>query len=439
MAISVFQFAFASLLPAFLSFAWANDSECAAAAAESRVAATACAKDVRHGEEISKTVCEIGPELLVQLIGREPTSWQEKRLAPILASIGEKGDYGEITRLHMDFANGDPIDLIVKRVNPKPITKIGFDMRNATEYRRFLKGFLVEARFYTAFFDELAAANFITPYLWHATQMREGEPFTLVLEDLSPRFHRGANGQVRQMSSDETRAAIRWLARFHARFWEKDDMAKGQLWTRGSYWHLDELGELEFAAVPQGFANRYMDAEEWRRLSAAARSIDARLAGRNATMPADAQTELRHRTLVHGDAKPENILCSGQKGRDVECAGLDFAWVGEGYGMYDVMYLLWDKLAQSEVDDHLKAYRETLLQQLPALSADAYTPHVMKQHFELCVVDFIRWQVGFRDASHFWAMPWAMTTLRDVLARLDDGVLLTEEEYAAAVEREFPL
>jgi len=437
MAVAGFFVAFSFVVPALLK-------DCSAAAASQEAA---CAKDVQNGEtfeqaSVSKTVYELGLERLAQLVGRKPTSWQEEQLAPILASIGEGGDYGEITRLRLDFAKGDRIDLIVKRVIPKPAKKVGLGIRNNTEHRRFLQGFLVEGAFYTAFFDKLAASNLVVPRLWHSTEMRQGEPFTLVLEDLSARFHRGANGQVRRMSPDEIRAAMRWLAGFHALFWEKDDPKKAQVWTRGSYWLLDELGELEIAAVPSGFANRYMDADEWRRLRAAARSIDARLAGRNATMLADAKSaksESRHRTLVHGDAKPENILCSGVHGRNVECAGLDFAWVGEGYGMYDIMYLLWDQLAQNVVDDHLNYYRESLLHQLPAEQASAYTPHVMKQHFELCVVDYIRWQVGFRNGSHFWAMPWAMSTLRDVLARLDNGVLLAEDEYAAAIEREFPV
>ena len=147
----------------------------------------------------------------------------------------------------------------------------------------------------------------------------------------------------------------------------------------------------------------------------------------------------RFRTLLHGDAKPENLLCSGDRGESVHCAGIDFSWVGEGYGMYDIMYLLWGEYTQDIVDGYLSYYHAELMRQLPNGAGKDYTPLVMRQHFELCVVDFIRWWVGFKNGKYFWAMPWAMDTLRDALQRLDAGKLLSEVEYPHAVDREFPL
>ncbi|CAK9004619.1 Serine/threonine-protein kinase pkn1 [Durusdinium trenchii] len=99
----------------------------------------------------------------------------------------------------------------------------------------------------------------------------------------------------------------------------------------------------------------------------------------------------RFRTLVHGDAKPENILCNASSGH-VECAALDFGWVGEGYGACDVAYLLWDQIASNVVQDSRAwkqefYYYSKLLEKLPEAS---YTREKLQEHFDLCVMDFIR-------------------------------------------------
>ena len=81
----------------------------------------------------------------------------------------------------------------------------------------------------------------------------------------------------------------------------------------------------------------------------------------------------------------------------MECALLDLSWVGEGYGMYDLMYLLWGEFTQENVDASLGEYRAELLRRLPPGAGDDYAPEVMRRHFELCVLDLLRWWVGFED------------------------------------------
>lgn len=378
------------------------------------------------------TVLELGVDVLAAVFGRRPVQWRERRLAYILASIDEAG-FGEITRVGLEFADAPPRSLIAKRFLPSsPLAGAHIDV---IEHRRHMQSFFVEASVYTNLSVELVRAGLAAPRLLHATAVEPQRPFTLLLEDLTARFPRGGDAQIRRMSASEVAASLRWLAGFHALFWERAPGPDQGLWPRGTYWILDELGVLEMEAVPEGFSNRYLAREEWTRLRAAAVAIDRRLAGRPATDDSASAPSRRHRTLLHGDAKPENVLCSGNDDA-ATCAALDFAWSGEGYGLCDVMYVLWGELTQAIVDDYLGHYRKELLKRLPGHD---FPQRVMQQHLELCVVDFLRWWAGFRGGKHFWAMPWAMDLLRNVLSRLDGGKLLSPDAYCSAVDREFPL
>mmetsp|Transcript_119556 Transcript_119556/g.381484 ORF Transcript_119556/g.381484 Transcript_119556/m.381484 type:complete len:459 (+) Transcript_119556:36-1412(+) len=419
-----------------------------------------CAIAGGEAEESTLFIGDVGFEELSQALGRRPTSWKNKHIAPILASIGE-GDYGEVARLRLVFrdegrsaaapasaagAGAAPPQSawVVKRVVPKSEEDVGSDERNLTEHWRFLEGFAVEAAAYESLAAPLGAAGLAMPKLLLATEPRPlGRPFTIIMEDLTERFPRGASGQVRRVHPKEREASLRWIAGFHAAFWENARAEERGLWRRGSFWIFDKLAQLEMREVPDGYSIPYLSADEVRRLRAAGPAIDARLAGRPAgTRHLDDAPAPRHRTLVHGDAKPENILCSPPDGTEVNCAGLDFGWVGEGYGTYDLIYMLWDVLATNQVEQLLQEYHEMLMARLPAGVGLEYTPAVMRQHFELCTLDFMRWMVGFRKLGreHFWAMPWAITVLREVLDKLDVGALLdSEEAYAEAVNREYPL
>ncbi|CAK9034250.1 unnamed protein product [Durusdinium trenchii] len=97
-----------------------------------------------------------------------------------------------------------PNEIIAKQIRPTVSEDNMSEMRLA-EHRRFLKGFEVEAAAYANLSAELLAAELAVPSLLHLEMPMPEEPqwsLTLHLEDLSQRFPRGANGQVRRMSSE---------------------------------------------------------------------------------------------------------------------------------------------------------------------------------------------------------------------------------------------
>lgn len=124
------------------------------------------------------------------------------------------------------------------------------------EHYRFLKSFAVENSFYRELAEPLAEKGIVIPKAHHLPKTRPGQPYTILMEDLSERFPSGAGGMMRSMNRKEMQAALRWLASFHAAFWEEANAIDRGLHERGSYWILDGLGTLELESVKDGFAAR---------------------------------------------------------------------------------------------------------------------------------------------------------------------------------------
>lgn len=201
------------------------------------------------------------------------------------------GGYGRLLRR----ASADGATEIVKDVRWPP-------GKGDRSHARKVRSYEVEARWYGKWRD-LAPIACRIPACRGVQTRPDG--MILVLEDLD------AAGYSRRSSlrrKEELHAALEWLARFHAAFL---GVAPDGLWKEGSYWHLATRPD-ELAAMPRG------------PLRDAAPDLDRRL------------SRPRFRTLVHGDAKPDNF-CLGPRGG---IAMVDFQYVGGGCGMRDVAYLL---------------------------------------------------------------------------------------------------
>ena len=217
--------------------------------------------------------------------------------------------YGAILRLHRD--DGPPV--ILKRVSPPPGEGRG--------HARKLRSYQVERAWYAGPADRCDEACRVPRRLSCAAP---GEETWLLLEDLDAAGYPGRCGRPLHEGRE---ACLAWLAAFHATFLETEPEG---LWPRGTYWHLatrpDELAATRDAQLRRD-----------------APLIDARL------------EEARHRTLVHGDAKPANF-CLGPAG----AAAVDFQYVGGGVGIQDVTYLLGSAPGERDFEAGVAAYLERL-------------------------------------------------------------------------------
>lgn len=260
------------------------------------------------------------------------------------------GGYGTLARV--ELADGPPV--VVKLIQPPRQVARG-DVGHA----RKLRSYEVERAFYARHAAHLGDPARVARRI-AAGHVEGGD--ALVLEDLD---HAGFPGRTRARSGEELLACLRWLAGFHARFMGSEPEG---LWAEGSYWHLATRTE-ELAALG--------DAQ----LSRRARELDRAL------------SDARHRTLVHGDAKPANF-CFSADGRRV--AAVDFQYVGGGCGMRDVAYLLHGEVGGRALARHLDVYFETLRAALPETSDGDAIERTWRELYPVARDDFERFLVGWR-------------------------------------------
>ncbi len=292
---------------------------------------------------------------------RQATGARAVELGPRVQSLWS--GYGEIRRVALLGASAR--SAIVKSVTPPLERARSRDAAELRSHRRKLRSYAVELAFYRQFASATSASCRV-PTLLFGEALNGG--FLFVFEDLDAA---GYPARCTQAAEHEVAAGLRWLASFHARF---VGVAPEGLWKVGSYWHLatrpDELAAL--ADHPLRYA---------------ASPIDQRL------------NQARFQTLVHGDAKLEN-LCFAPDGCAV--AVVDFQYVGGGVGVKDVAYFLSScvpaQACVAEVPRYLDVYFGALRAEL-ALHA----PHVdaaglereWRELFPWAWADFHRFLLGW--------------------------------------------
>ncbi|CAG9465897.1 unnamed protein product [Pedinophyceae sp. YPF-701] len=300
--------------------------------------------------------------------------------------------YGSIYRLAPREASPG-VSAVVKDVRPPPMSS-GCTLSHA----RKLKSYRVEARFYREVAPALAAARRTCTTPQALVVVAEDDSsgnfrLLLALTDLSGKF--APSGGM--LGADEARAALEWLAAFHAHGWGQAHTAVDMgLWEEGCYWHLETRPEELAAISPTG---------PHARLGRAAHVLDARMRGMrdpDGSEWAGLQGVRAARTLVHGDFKGENILIGDSEGGQagIRCAAYDFQYCGGGLGTKDVAYLLGssvDGLLLKNGGDMklLQHYHKCLTKLLPRKAAAAYTFDTCKLHYALCVADYARFLAGW--------------------------------------------
>lgn len=266
--------------------------------------------------------------------------------------------YGSITR--QTYADGSTS---IKKLVASPASGHESD----ESHTRKLRSYQVERYFYRELSEHLDVRCKV------AKLYSCGDDY-IIMEDLSRSYSSADHSQ----NLDVTFGVLSWLASFHSSFWNYQGptvphpllpipaTCESGVWAEGGYWYLStRLDDL--SSIPP----------RWRSI---AHKVDEAIAN----------IPHRYKTLVHGDCKSANIMLDAQSR---QAALYDFQYVGLGPGVRDVVYFLVSSVrGVTGHTEHkfLQHYYDCL-----RLKPDGYTFAIMLQHYELCMVDYYRFLLGW--------------------------------------------
>ncbi|UXP31539.1 DUF1679 domain-containing protein [Reichenbachiella agarivorans] len=291
--------------------------------------------------------------------------------------------YGEIIRC--ELAGGKLTSVVVKHVQLPNQLQHPRGWNTDISHQRKLKSYEVEMNWYAGLAQHCDTSCRIPTGIYNWQQ--EGE-MLMILEDLDT-----AGFPVRKSSVtlDEIKSCLSWLAHFHAKFM---DTTASELWSIGTYWHLDTRPDEWLAMQNQHLKN-------------AAKTIDTKL--KNAI----------YQTLVHGDAKLANFCFASQH---TAVAAVDFQYVGRGCGMKDVAYLLSSCLDESEceiLEHELLNYYFSILRSAFERYEITLNPegliHEWSELYKYAWADFYRFLDGW-SPGHYKMHRYSQRMVNEVMA-----------------------
>ncbi|MFN8672773.1 MAG: oxidoreductase family protein [Candidatus Sericytochromatia bacterium] len=228
------------------------------------------------------------------------------------------GGYGELLKVTLN--NEEIRTAIIKYiVLPKH--------NNSISHQRKVKSYQIEINWYMYW------ANF-TNDLCRIPKclgvMQEENIFVIILEDLD---NSGYPLRKRNLTINEAKLCLSWLANFHANFLFIEPK---YLWEIGTYWHLDTRPDELLI----------MNDMELKKFS---KIIDTKL------------NACKYKTFVHGDSKLANFCFSN----DINNVSMvDFQYVGGGCGMKDIAYFFDSALSEEQCKNWEKKLIDYYFQEL---------------------------------------------------------------------------
>lgn len=277
-------------------------------------------------------------------------------------------DFGALVRCYSPKLNKN---IIVKKIAP-PSPESSTHPRGwntSTSHDRKLKSYQVESDFYQDYAQH-CDHDCAVPQLIAANSA--GDKTLLVMEDLT---ELGFSERREQGNEYIVKKGIEWLAHFHAKFIHTSG---DKLWQQGGYWHLSTRQD-ELAKMPNS------DLKRW------ASKIDDKL------------RQAKYQTLVHGDAKLQNMCFCPETGR---VAAVDFQYVGKGAGVIDLMYFLGSAFEQNDLYQYhqplLEYYLIVLEQALAKYQVELNFVELKQEYtalYSYAWADFYRFLLGWNPDS----------------------------------------
>jgi hypothetical protein len=258
--------------------------------------------------------------------------------------VGMLGDLARVA-LRYDADGAGPATVVVKLptladVNRKRGMTFGF-------YER-------EANFYRDIGNPGHTGGLRVPRCYGSPMDLEGERFALVLEDLADEYR--APDQVVGLQPDDARKAVAALARFHAHWWERDDLDT-LAWLPPTNGPITKQAGPVFRQAWPVFIERFGDL-----IPSGGHEIGEALGPRFEQLLDDAATGPR--TIVHTDFRLDNLFFDGP---DADVALIDWQLMTSGGGVYDVCYLLGQSMDRSSRAEHegelLQLWHDVLLEE----------------------------------------------------------------------------
>jgi len=294
--------------------------------------------------------------------------------------------YGEIVRYGLQGAKTETV--IVKHVRLPDQNHHPRGWNTDLSHQRKITSYQVEIAWY-AQWAHRCSNDCRVPHCF-ATESAENEMFIL-LEDLD-----SAGFELRKtdVSTQDIKACLSWLAHFHASFMNE---SPDNLWPIGTYWHLatrpDELDALQDKALKN-----------------AAQLIDQKL------------NNCQFKTFVHGDAKLANF-CFSSQGNHV--AAVDFQYIGGGCGMKDVAYFIGSCLNEHQCQqqqEKLLDYYFSILKQALEIQDKSIDVRAVELEwralFPIAWTDFHRFIKGW-SPGHWKINSYSERIAREVTAELN--------------------
>jgi hypothetical protein len=294
--------------------------------------------------------------------------------------------YGKIVRYGLTDCSMDSV--VVKHVQLPTQVQHPRGWDTDLSHQRKVRSYQVETAWYEKWSNFCDSACRVPECL--ALENKNNEVL-MVFEDLD------ATGFPERRSSvnlTELETCLAWLANFHATFMGEQPQ---NLWSIGTYWHLDTrpdewqaLGDIALKNV--------------------AKSIDQKL------------NSSPYQTFVHGDAKLANF-CFSQDGENV--AAVDFQYVGGGCGMKDVAYFIGscldeDACEQFEtqlLDYYFQALKNALKSKRKLVDADAIERN-WRDLYPVAWTDFHRFLKGW-SPGHWKIHSYSERLACEVIAQLN--------------------
>ncbi len=293
--------------------------------------------------------------------------------------------YGKIVRYGLK--GSDIKSIVVKHVLLPDQNNHPRGWNTNLSHQRKIKSYQIETAWYKHYSSKSNSACRIPKCLALETY---GEEVLIVLEDLN---QSGFPDKRTDVTWDEIKACLSWLANFHATYM---NVQPKELWQVGTYWHLDtrpdELEELKDIQLKE-----------------AADIIDKTL--QNSPF----------QTLVHGDAKLANF-CFSPDGKQV--AAVDFQYVGGGCGMKDLAYFIGsclyeddcERLEEQLLNFYFKELKKALISLNSTIDIDALEQE-WRNMYPLAWTDFHRFLKGW-SPGHWKINSYSERMTHEVLQQL---------------------